>query len=102
VCHTTHLDALSKALVHVFHAHGMLAELQYKIFSKEVRCPCKVRTRAQVELADTAATLFRGNTLASKVMAVCFKLHGTAYLQSVLEETVGAHRVTVAPSGYCT
>ncbi len=41
-----------------------------------------------MELADTPATLFRGNTLASKVMAVCFRLFGCQYLTSLLRPVI--------------
>lgn len=33
-------------------------------------------------------TLFRGNSLGSKIMAFCFKIYGASYLQSLLEPLV--------------
>ncbi|XP_016137995.1 neurofibromin-like isoform X2 [Sinocyclocheilus grahami] len=39
----------------------------------------------EVELADSMQTLFRGNSLASKIMTFCFKVYGAAYLQKLLE-----------------
>ena len=42
----------------------------------------------QVELADCMQTLFRGNSLASKIMAFCFKMYGSNYLHSQLEPLI--------------
>ena len=39
----------------------------------------------EVELIDGIQTLFRGNTLGSKLMSVCFKIYGASYLQGLLE-----------------
>ncbi|KAG8539937.1 hypothetical protein GDO81_020095 [Engystomops pustulosus] len=39
----------------------------------------------EVELADSMQTLFRGNSLASKIMTFCFKVYGATYLQKLLE-----------------
>ncbi|KAJ7420199.1 hypothetical protein BTVI_22499 [Pitangus sulphuratus] len=47
--------------------------LLWNMFSKEV------------ELADSMQTLFRGNSLASKIMTFCFKVYGATYLQKLLE-----------------
>jgi neurofibromin 1 len=38
----------------------------------------------QVEIADCMQTLFRGNSLASKIMAYCFKFYGHGYLRELL------------------
>lgn len=42
----------------------------------------------QVELADCMQTLFRGNSLASKIMAACFKMYGQNYLKLLLQPLV--------------
>ena len=34
----------------------------------------------QVEVADCMQTLFRGNSLSSKIMAYCFRFYGQCYL----------------------
>lgn len=35
-------------------------------------------------------TLFRGNSLGSKIMAHCFKIYGYQYLQSLLSPLIAA------------
>lgn len=35
-------------------------------------------------------TLFRGNSLGSKIMAYCFKIYGYQYLQSLLEPLISS------------
>jgi len=42
----------------------------------------------QVEIADCMQTLFRGNSLASKIMAYCFKIYGHGYLRELLNSLV--------------
>ena len=42
----------------------------------------------QVEIADCMQTLFRGNSLASKIMAYCFKIYGHGYLRDLLNGLV--------------
>ena len=42
----------------------------------------------QVEIADCMQTLFRGNSLASKIMAFCFKIYGQAYLRELLNPLI--------------
>jgi len=42
----------------------------------------------QVEIADCMQTLFRGNSLASKIMAYCFKIYGHGYLRELLNGLV--------------
>ena len=37
-----------------------------------------------MEIADCMQTLFRGNSLASKIMAYCFKIYGQGYLRKLL------------------
>jgi len=44
--------------------------------------------RLQVEIADCMQTLFRGNSLASKIMAYCFKIYGHGYLRELLNGLV--------------
>lgn len=39
----------------------------------------------EVELSEAPTTLFRGNTLASKIMGYCFKIYGSQYLHSLLK-----------------
>jgi len=41
-----------------------------------------------VEIADCMQTLFRGNSLASKIMAYCFKIYGHGYLRELLNSLV--------------
>jgi len=45
-------------------------------------------TYCQVEIADCMQTLFRGNSLASKIMAYCFKIYGHGYLRELLNGLV--------------
>lgn len=42
----------------------------------------------QVEIADCMQTLFRGNSLASKIMAYCFKIYGHSYLRELLNSLI--------------
>jgi len=42
----------------------------------------------EVEASDCMQTLFRGNSLASKIMAFCFKIYGASYLQGLLEPLI--------------
>lgn len=49
-------------LVTLFDSRHLLYQLLWNMFSKEV------------ELADSMQTLFRGNSLASKIMTFCFKV----------------------------
>ncbi|XP_055736461.1 neurofibromin-like isoform X3 [Salvelinus fontinalis] len=66
-------DELARVLVTLFDSRHLLYQLLWNMFSKEV------------ELADSMQTLFRGNSLASKIMTFCFKVYGVAYLQKLLE-----------------
>ncbi|TRY54116.1 hypothetical protein DNTS_031164 [Danionella cerebrum] len=54
-------DELARVLVTLFDSRHLLYQLLWNMFSKEV------------ELADSMQTLFRGNSLASKIMTFCFK-----------------------------
>ncbi|KAG7250604.1 hypothetical protein CRUP_008715, partial [Coryphaenoides rupestris] len=67
------VDELARVLVTLFDSRHLLYQLLWNMFSKEV------------ELADSMQTLFRGNSLASKIMTFCFKVYGAAYLQKLLE-----------------
>lgn len=42
----------------------------------------------EVEVSDCMQTLFRGNSLGSKIMAFCFKIYGASYLQGLLEPLI--------------
>nr|XP_060613045.1 neurofibromin isoform X1 [Anolis sagrei ordinatus] len=66
-------DELARVLVTLFDSRHLLYQLLWNMFSKEV------------ELADSMQTLFRGNSLASKIMTFCFKVYGANYLQKLLE-----------------
>ncbi|KAM9442689.1 neurofibromin-like isoform 6-T9 [Salvelinus alpinus] len=66
-------DELARVLVTLFDSRHLLYQLLWNMFSKEV------------ELADSMQTLFRGNSLASKIMTFCFKVYGVAYLQKLLD-----------------
>ncbi|XP_047661070.1 neurofibromin isoform X2 [Tachysurus fulvidraco] len=66
-------DELARVLVTLFDSRHLLYQLLWNVFSKEV------------ELADSMQTLFRGNSLASKIMTFCFKVYGATYLQKLLE-----------------
>lgn len=54
----------------------MLYQLLWNMFSKEC------------EMADCKETVFRGNSLASKVMAYCFKMYGQQYLHDLLKPLI--------------
>ena len=53
----------------LFDAKHLLYQFLFNVFSKEV------------EVADCMQSVFRGNGFASKIMAFCFKMYGTSYLQ---------------------
>uniref|UniRef100_A0A5S6QDW1 Ras-GAP domain-containing protein n=1 Tax=Trichuris muris TaxID=70415 RepID=A0A5S6QDW1_TRIMR len=78
VVQTEHMDGLARLLTTLFASKNLLHELLWKLFTKEV------------ELAEAPTTLFRGNTLASKVMGCCFKLYGYEYLHSLLRDFIYA------------
>ena len=44
----------------------------------------------QVHNAEGMATLFRGNSLTSKTMKIAFRVHGSSYLNAVLEPLVSS------------
>lgn len=52
----------------------------------------------EVEVSDCMQTLFRGNSLGSKIMAFCFKIYGASYLQNLLEPHIRPLIETTPPS----
>ncbi|CAL8136053.1 unnamed protein product [Orchesella dallaii] len=70
------MDELARVLVTLFDAKHLLSPLLWNMFYREV------------EASDCMQTLFRGNSLASKIMAFCFKIYGASYLQSLLEPMI--------------
>ena len=70
---SSQMDELARVFVTLFDAKSILSPLFYNIFYKEV------------ELSDSMQTLFRGNSLGSKIMAFCFRIYGNSYLKSLLE-----------------
>ncbi|XP_076800619.1 neurofibromin-like isoform X2 [Clavelina lepadiformis] len=73
VVHTTYADELARVFVTLFDAKHLLYQLLWNMFTKEV------------EEADSVQTLFRGNSLASKIMTFCFKVYGASYLHNLME-----------------
>lgn len=69
-------DELARVFVNLFDAKHLLYQLLWNMFSKEV------------EIADCMQTLFRGNSLASKIMAYCFKIYGQGYLRELLNPSI--------------
>ncbi|XP_026322570.1 neurofibromin [Hyposmocoma kahamanoa] len=78
VVSTSQMDELARVFVTLFDAKHLLAPLLWNIFYREV------------EVSDCMQTLFRGNSLGSKIMAFCFKIYGYGYLQSLLEPLISA------------
>uniref|UniRef100_A0A915KNP1 Neurofibromin n=1 Tax=Romanomermis culicivorax TaxID=13658 RepID=A0A915KNP1_ROMCU len=72
VVQSSQLDELARVLVTLFDAKHLLHELLWKMFTKEV------------EYSESPHTLFRGNTLSSKIMGYCFKMYGSSYLNNLL------------------
>ncbi|XP_014247194.1 neurofibromin isoform X2 [Cimex lectularius] len=70
---TAQMDELARVFVTLFDAKHLLAPLLWNMFYREV------------EVSDCMQTLFRGNSLGSKIMAFCFKIYGGTYLQNLLE-----------------
>ncbi len=73
---TSQMDELSRVLVTLFDAKHLLSPLLWNMFYREV------------EVSDCMQTLFRGNSLGSKIMAFCFKIYGASYLQTLLEPLI--------------
>lgn len=59
---TSQMDELARVLVTLFDAKHLLSPLLWNMFYREV------------EVSDCMQTLFRGNSLGSKIMAFCFKV----------------------------
>ncbi|XP_013143458.1 PREDICTED: neurofibromin isoform X1 [Papilio polytes] len=76
VVSNSQMDELARVFVTLFDAKHLLAPLLWNIFYREV------------EVTDCMQTLFRGNSLGSKIMAYCFKIYGYGYLQSLLEPLI--------------
>ncbi|RUS73016.1 hypothetical protein EGW08_019222, partial [Elysia chlorotica] len=72
VVSNSQMDELARVFVNLFDAKRLLYQLLWNMFSKEV------------EIADCMQTLFRGNSLASKIMAYCFRFYGQWYLRELL------------------
>lgn len=70
------MDELARVFVTLFDAKHLLAPLLWNMFYKEV------------EVSDCMQTLFRGNSLGSKIMAFCFKIYGNSYLKTLLEPLI--------------
>ncbi|EFN88549.1 Neurofibromin [Harpegnathos saltator] len=73
---TGQMDELARVFVTLFDAKHLLSSMLWNMFYREV------------ELTDCIQTLFRGNTLACKIMAFCFKIYGSSYLQNLLEPLI--------------
>lgn len=73
---TSQMDELARVLVTLFDAKHLLSPLLWNMFYREV------------EVSDCMQTLFRGNSLGSKIMAFCFKIYGASYLQTLLEPLI--------------
>ncbi|KAJ2943372.1 hypothetical protein O0L34_g12181 [Tuta absoluta] len=76
VVSTSQMDELARVFVTLFDAKHLLAPLLWNIFYREV------------EVSDCMQTLFRGNSLGSKIMAFCFKIYGHQYLVGLLEPII--------------
>ncbi|XP_034188157.1 neurofibromin 1 isoform X2 [Osmia lignaria lignaria] len=73
---TNQMDELARVFVTLFDAKHLLSPLLWNMFYREV------------EVSDCMQTLFRGNSLGSKIMAFCFKIYGASYLQNLLEPLI--------------
>ena len=73
---TPQMDELARVFVTLFDAKHLLSPLLWNMFYKEV------------EVSDCMQTLFRGNSLGSKIMAFCFKIYGASYLHDLLEPLI--------------
>ncbi|XP_074643053.1 neurofibromin-like [Tubulanus polymorphus] len=71
-----HMDELAKVLVTLFDAKHLLYQLLWNMFTKEV------------DIAESMQTLFRGSSLASKIMVFGFKIYGQSYLRNLLNPLI--------------
>ncbi|CAH1393434.1 unnamed protein product [Nezara viridula] len=83
---TAQMDELARVFVTLFDAKHLLSPLLWNMFYREV------------EVSDCMQTLFRGNSLGSKIMAFCFKIYGASYLQNLLEPHIRPLIETTPPS----
>lgn len=70
------MNELARVLVTFFDAKHLLSPLLWNMFYREV------------DKSDCLHTLFRGNSLGSKIMAFCFKIYGASYLQNLLQPLI--------------
>ncbi|XP_063853822.1 neurofibromin-like isoform X3 [Scylla paramamosain] len=73
---TPQMDELARVFVTLFDAKHLLSPLLWNMFYKEV------------EVSDCMQTLFRGNSLGSKIMSFCFKIYGASYLHNLLQPLI--------------
>lgn len=73
---TAQMDEFARVLITIFDAKQLLAPLLWAMFQREV------------EMSDCMQTLFRGNSLGSKIMAHCFKVYGMGFLRDLLNPLI--------------
>ncbi len=73
VVNTEYMDDLSRVLVTIFDSKRLFPHLLTNMFTKEV------------DVVDSYQVLFRGNSLAAKVMTICFKIYGARYLIHIFQ-----------------
>lgn len=73
---TSQMDELARVFVSLFDGKHLLSPLLWNMFYREV------------EVSDCMQTLFRGNSLGSKIMAFCFKIYGATYLLGLLQPLI--------------
>eukprot|EP00026_Physarum_polycephalum_P005719 Phypoly_transcript_05756.p1 GENE.Phypoly_transcript_05756~~Phypoly_transcript_05756.p1 ORF type:complete len:548 (+),score=128.32 Phypoly_transcript_05756:134-1777(+) len=76
VIQATEFDDVSKALVSVFDAHGEAVRLLRWAIHHEIQC------------TEAASTLFRGVSVATKLVSAYFKLKGKDYLKKILSHLI--------------
>lgn len=81
------LDELSMVLIRVFDAHECLVPFLFRVVEWEV------------EVCRTAQTLFRRNSLATKLATACAKDHGQAYLRQTIGPIL-THMLTTPKMSY--
>lgn len=70
------MDELARVLVNVFESKHLLSSLLWNIFYREVSG------------CENVQTLFRGNSLGTKIMSLCCQLFGAEYLQKLLNPLI--------------
>lgn len=73
---TPQMDELARVCITLFDAKHMMYSLLHNMFMKEV------------EISECMTTLFRGNSMGSKIMTFCFKIYGSTYLKNMLEPLI--------------